>query len=182
MLRISLTVLTILAAVSLPCDPVRAQVEKPAKLARESRTVAVLGMTTNAPTMKEARDRGLKFEVRCRGQLVTSVAKGGPAAKAGIKVDDVLVQFDENELFSEDDIADFLLVSKPGQIVVVHVQRAKTDKKVKVKLELGSEKIDARTEPVLEWQFAGLGQLDDALAKAKKEGRLVLVGLSGAET
>jgi PDZ domain-containing secreted protein len=67
---------------------------------------------------------------------------------------DVVVKFDKNELYSEDDIADFLLVSKPGQKVVVKVQRAKTDKLATVRLELGS----------------------------KKEGRLVLVGLSGAET
>jgi len=32
------------------------------------------------------------------------------------------------------------------------------------------------------WQYAGVGQLDRALAAAEKAGKPVLVGLSGAET
>jgi len=143
--------------------------------------VAYLGMTTTACSREAAEARGLEIAVCVHGQLVTGVKKGGPADKAGIVVGDIVQTLDDDKIDSQDDIADFLAVSKPEQKVTLHLVRA-DGKTRKLQVILGSKRVRAPKEPRLEWQFAGLGQLDEALAKAKKEKRLVLVGLSGAET
>ena len=101
---------------------------------------------------------------------------------AGIAPGDVVVKLGKNELYSQDDIADFLLASKPGQKVVALVLRANTKKEEALTVTLGKGKAKAPEAPRLEWQYASLGQLTDALAKAVKEDKLLLVGLSGAET
>ena len=181
MLRTLFVVLTLAPGLVLT-GPTSAQGERSSKAAKARPTIelATLGMTTTAPSLQEAKARGLKIEVRVRGQLVTAVEKRGPAAKAGIRRGDILEQMDHNQIYSEDDIVDFLVVSKPRQTVELHVVRAKDKKKLSV--VLGSKRVKAPKEPRLEWQFASLGQLDAAIAKAKKEQRLILVGLSGAET
>ena len=110
-----------------------------------------------------------------------AVEKDSAAGKAGIDPGDVLVQLGTVELYSQDDIADVLRVGKPGQKLEAVVLRAKTSKEEKVSLSLGTKEVSPE-KPRLEWQFASLAALPDALAKAKKEKKLVLVGLSGAET
>jgi C-terminal processing protease CtpA/Prc len=164
--------------------PVGAQSERSPKPDKVTPMVAsaTFGMTTSAVSIDEAKARKLKIGVRVRGQLVTKLEKGGPAAKAGILVGDVIEKIDTNDIYSQDDIADFLGVSKQEQAATVHLVRKQDDKKEQVRVALGSKRVAAPTEPRLEWQFSSLGQLDEALAKAKKENRLVLVGLSGAET
>ena len=144
--------------------------------------VASLGMTTTASLREEAEARGLKIEVCVRGQLVTRVKRNGPAAKAGIGVGDVLEKLDDNEIYSQDDIADFLAASNPKQMVKLQLVLAKGKKRKQLQVVLGTKRVKAPKKPRLEWQFASLGQLDEAVAKAKIEKRLILVGLSGAET
>ena len=73
-------------------------------------------------------------------------------------------------------------MSEPGQKVKVQVQRAKGDKKETLAVALGTKKVRKSKTPTLKWEFASLGQLEFALARAKKKQKLVLVGLSGAET
>jgi hypothetical protein len=92
------------------------------------------------------------------------------------------VKLGTNDIYSRDDIADFLRASEPGQRVEAVVLRKETGKEDTVSFSLGTERIDAPQSPRLEWQLASLGQLALAFAKAKKEDKLVLVGLSGAET
>ncbi len=48
-------------------------------------------------------------------------------------------------------------------------------------VSLGANKVENKDKQFT-WQYAGVGQLNAALAAAKKDGKLVLVGLSGAET
>ena len=180
MLRTLLVVFTLAPGLVLT-SPTSAQ-EKRSSKTRHTIELATLGMTTTAPTPQEARARGLKMEVRVRGQLVTAVAKRGPAARAGIRRGDVVEQIDDNEIYSQDDIADFLVVSKPKQKIDLHVVRAKGNKKKTLQVVLGSKRVKAPKEPRMRWQFASLGQLNAAIAKAKKEQRLILIGLSGAET
>lgn len=145
-------------------------------------SVAMLGISTRAPTAKQTKSLGLKMEVRVRGQIVTRLTLGGAAAEAGIKVGDVLIRLDQNEIFSQDDIVDFLAVAKPGQDVAVLVQRAGGAGEESIKLSLGSKRVRAPFVAKLEWQYASLGQMSDAFAEAKKEGKAILLGLSGAET
>jgi S1-C subfamily serine protease len=144
--------------------------------------VAALGADTRVPTAEEAKTYDLGTLVgRVQGQYVSSVEKGGPADKAGLKPGDVLLVLDANKLYSRDDVEDFLGVSKPGAPVKVVVKRAETYKEETVTLTLGANKVEGKDKH-FPWQYAGLGQFDAAVAAAKKEGKVVLVGLSGADT
>jgi predicted metalloprotease with PDZ domain len=144
--------------------------------------VATLGATTRAPTKQEIEDLALTVTVRARGQVITEVVADGPLARAGLVCGDVLVKLDANEIFSQDDIADFLATGKPEQEVRASVVRGKTKQADTVAVRLGTVQVQAPARPRLVWEFASLAQLPVALAKAKKEGKRVLVGLSGAET
>lgn len=141
-----------------------------------------LGAETRIPTADEMKTYQLARLVgKVQGQYLSAVAKGGPAGKAGLEVGDVLLALDANKIFSRDDIEDFLRVSQPGANVKVLVKRAGTLKEETVTVTLGA-KTAAADGKHFAWQYAGLGQLDAALAAAKKDGKLVLVGLSGADT
>ncbi len=113
--------------------------------------VASLGMITRAPSTEEVKQLDLKNLVKIQGQIVSEVSADGAAAKAGIQKGDAILKLDRNGIFSQDDIADFLRVSKPGQNVDVVLVRGKDSE-------------------------------ETALARAKKQGALLFVGLSGAET
>jgi len=169
----------------LCCCPVAAQ-EKPdldpAKKEPKLIKVSTLGASTRAPTKEEVKKLGLEFEVRARGQVVVSVEKDGASAKAGIEPGDVIVKLGAVELFSQDDVGDVLRVNKPGAKLDASVLRAKTSKEATVSVSLGAKEVKVPDEALLEWQFASLASMPDALARAKKEKRLVVVGLSGAET
>ena len=158
--------------------------EPPPKVAKDRQLVAVatLGVVTRPVEAEEAKELGLEIAKCVRGQLVTEVEKESSATAAGIEPGDVLIQIGKIDLFSGDDLADFLRASRPGQKVEALVRRVKNGKEETVPITLGSVAVEAPKEPALEWQFASLAQLPEALAKAKKENRLVLVGLSGAET
>jgi S1-C subfamily serine protease len=156
--------------------------QEPAHKKDRTVKVASLGAATRAPTKEEVDKLGLKVDVCARGQVVTEVAEGGAAAKSGLVAGDVIVKLDRVELFSEDDVADILRVNSPGKTVEAAVLRAASKKEEVLQMALGSQEVAAPEAARMEWQFASLANLDAALAKAKKEGRLVLVGLSGAET
>jgi S1-C subfamily serine protease len=144
--------------------------------------VATVGMETRAPNKEERRKYSLKFEVRSQGQVVTGLARGGAAAKAGIRKGDIILKIEKVEIFSQDDIRDIVMVRKPGQKIVMDVIRGKSKKNTSLEVKLGEKKIRATKKSRLEWDYAGIGYLKDALARAKREQKRVLVGLSGAET
>jgi hypothetical protein len=137
---------------------------------------ASLGAETCNPTEDEAKVYGLgRHNVGCtNGQYIKA------ADQAGLKDGDVILALDANKLYSRDDLLDFLGVVKPGAQVTALVKHAATFKEEKVALTLGTgPEVSGKG---IVWQYAGLGQLDSALAAAKKGGKLVLVGLSGADT
>ena len=88
---------------------------------------------------------------------------------------------DDNELFSADDVADFLLVSRQGRHAAAHVRRKGEAKERVFDVVLAAAPAALPADRIV-WQFAGLGQYDAALAAAKKASTRVLVGLSGADT
>ena len=141
-----------------------------------------LGADSRAATAEETKTYGLEqLKGRPAGQFVTAVEKGGPAEKAGLQVGDVIVSLDANKLYSRDDLDDFLRVSEPGAKVKATLKRAATFEEATVTITLGPSANTANNGK-FRWQYAGVGQLDRALAAAKKAGKPVLVGLSGAET
>jgi S1-C subfamily serine protease len=143
---------------------------------------AVLGAGTRAPDASEkaAFKLGDPLAGRVNGQIVDEVTKDGPAAAAGIVAGDAILALDANRLYSNDDLQDFVRAAKPGQKVKVLLRRGESKQEETVEVVLGSA--PAPKEAHIEWTFAGPAQLDAALALAKKEGKKVLVGLSGAET
>jgi predicted metalloprotease with PDZ domain len=143
--------------------------------------LAALGAETRLPTASEVKTYQLARLVgKVQGQYVSAVAKDGPAENAGIKVGDVLLALDANTIYSRDDLEDFLRVTEPGTKVQALVKRAGTFQEEKVTVTLGTGP-EASTKG-LTWQYAGRGQLDAAFAAARKEGKPLLIGLSGADT
>lgn len=175
------TWLSFLAA--LLCASATAQ-EPSAKAPDKSRVVkvATLGATTRVPTKDEVEKLGLKTEKCVRGQVVVDVAKDGAAAKSGLTAGDAIVKLDKVDVFSQDDIADILRASLPKKEAEVVVVRAGSTKEEALRIEFGTQDAVAPESPPLAWQFASLAHLDAALAKAKEDKKVVLVGLSGAET
>lgn len=142
---------------------------------------ASLGAETRTPTADEVKTYGiLDVKGKPNGQYLRKIVKTGPADQAGLQVGDVLLSLDANKLCSSDDIEDFLRVSQPGVKVKAIVKRGGTFKEEQVTVMLGADKASGGRG--FTWQYAGLGQLDAALAAAKKDGKLVLIGLSGADT
>ncbi|MEE9127263.1 MAG: PDZ domain-containing protein [Planctomycetota bacterium] len=187
----ALAATTLTAALLAACLPAqeeaasKPEVAKPKPDSRphkEPHRVATLGIETRAPSKEESIKYFLKLEVRYQGQVVTRLARRSAAARAGIRKGDIILKIEKVEIFSEDDIRDIVMVRKPGQKIVMDLIRGKTKKKTSVEVKLGGKKIRAPKEPRLEWDYAGLGYLKDALAKANTEQKHVLVGLSGAET
>jgi S1-C subfamily serine protease len=146
---------------------------------KDTRKEAQLGAGTRAPTKEEVKEYELPTTVRVQGQVVDSVEPGSPAEKAGIAKGDVILKLGENKIYSRDTIEDFLHVTKPGTEITVLIKRAKSFKEEEIKLKLGEREVKGRR---FAWDYASLEQLEQALAQAKKDGKKVLVGLSGAET
>ena len=141
---------------------------------------ATLGVTTEAPSEELARELGLEHRVRYRGRVVDSVVPGSAAAQAGLAPGDVLLALDAVELFSQDDIDDVLRVQRPGQTVTLTFQRAHARDERSARATLGGERGPPRAG--IAWRHASLANLPRALEEARAQERLVLVGLSGAET
>ena len=142
---------------------------------------AWLGLETRYPTDAEAKARGWTKGVRWQGQVVVKTAEGSPARNSGLVAGDVVLALDQHELYSLDDLRDFVAASRPGQTVRVSVQRAgaKEAAQLEVVLQMRATPL---ARPPLGWQLAGPAQLAEALKRAKQQRTRVLVGLSGADT
>lgn len=68
------------------------------------------------------------------GALITGVTTGGPAAKAGLRAGDIIVQVDNKQITDVATLADALLSKNPGDTVQVRVYRGSQQLTVKVKL------------------------------------------------
>ncbi len=156
--------------------------ERIQRMKAEKQRSATLGVTTGVPSAEVAESLGLTNNVRLLGRVVTQVAPGSAAAQAGLAVDDVLLRLAGNDLYSADDIADFLLVSKPGDKVTLVFKRPGSASERQTSVTFGELEQAAASSPRLAWQYSGLGQLPQALAEARARKKKVFVGLSGAET
>jgi predicted metalloprotease with PDZ domain len=171
--------LRVLIALSLgllaAAEPKQEKAAKPAK-------IATFGAKVRTPSSEEVKQYGLtRLKHSPNGLFVTAIDTGGAADKAGLKKGDVLLALDENKMYSQDDLDDFLRVSHPGSEVQALVKRADSlkEEKVTVTLQAAEKATDGSK---FTWQYASLGQLDKAIAAAKKDGKPVFIGLSGADT
>ncbi|MBL4770436.1 MAG: thioredoxin family protein [Planctomycetes bacterium] len=156
--------------------------ERVKKMVGKTEKTATLGIDTAVPSDETASAVGLTNKVRVLGRLVTKVEPESAAAKAGLKVDDVILRLGSNDLYSADDIADFLSVSKPGDQVPLVFKRSGSSEEYEATATLGEVEVAAVPGSRLVWQYSSLGQLPGALEQARAEKKKVLVGLSGAET
>ena len=124
----------------------------------------------------------LAHRIRIEGRVVTEIEPGSPADRAGLEQGDVLLQLADNRLYSADDITDFLAVTATVEPIDVLVRRAGSTDDEPIRITPAPR---PQTEPGragIDWQYAGLAQLDDALGRARASGKLVLVGLTGSDT
>jgi hypothetical protein len=83
--------------------------------------------------------------IRGQGVLVNDVFADSPAAKAGIKQDDILVQYGDQKLFSAEQLAKLVLADKTGSEVSLKLVRS--GKLETVHVTLGEE---TRTDAILQ--------------------------------
>jgi hypothetical protein len=70
-----------------------------------------------------------------RGALITSVAPGSPAAKAGLKIHDVVIRYDGQDVYSAGQLMQLVRDDKPGRDVAVTFLRA--DQLMETQMTLG---------------------------------------------
>jgi S1-C subfamily serine protease len=108
-------------AFAVPVDTVKTVV---AALRRDGKVVrAYLGVTTSpAP----------------RGALVSGTERDGPAARAGLREDDVIVAIDGREVRRPDDVAETVERRRPGERVEIVAQRG--ERRVTLRAELAERR------------------------------------------
>jgi len=79
-----------------------------------------IGVTIQELTRELAESFGL---TQAQGALISSVEKGGAAAKAGIEVSDVILKFDGKGVNSSSDLPRIVAATKPGSTVSVDLWR-----------------------------------------------------------
>jgi serine protease Do len=100
-----------------------------------------LGVSIQSVTPDIANSLGLE---RSRGALVADVLKDGPAERAGLKVGDVIVEFDGTEIKDSSDLPAIVGRTRPGKQVNVKVLRDKKEMSLPVNItELKEEEVVA---------------------------------------
>lgn len=160
--------------------PFKERVEK--WLATSSRKKATVGLLTSVPSKEVVESMGLTNKVRVHGRFVNEVTADGPAAQAGLQAGDVILKLAGNDLYSGDDLADIMRVCAPGEKLAMVFKRPGEQDSREVLLTLGSGELSAEEAAGLQWDYAGLGQVQEALGAARSAKKKVLVGISGAET
>jgi photosystem II stability/assembly factor-like uncharacterized protein len=82
---------------------------------------------------------GVQGEDTQGGAKLTQITPEGPAAKAGLKQNDVVKSIDKKDLKNYDELVDEIAPHKPGDKVTLGVQRDKETKEVVVTLDLRPE-------------------------------------------
>ena len=74
------------------------------------------------------------------GALIVDVIANGPAGRAGLKSDDVIVQVDKHGVNDVASLGDVLLSKEPGDVVPVQAHRG--NQQLTVNVELGELQIE----------------------------------------
>ncbi len=92
---------------------------------------AYLGIAEN-PQALQAQQQS--FSTHSQGVSIGSVAPGGPAAKAGLQVNDVIEEIGSTKINSFNQLVSVLAEDRPGQVITFTVARDGQTKHVKVTL------------------------------------------------
>jgi S1-C subfamily serine protease len=77
---------------------------------------------------------GVRIQDVDGGAKITQIVAGAPAAKAGLKVGDVVTNFDGKTIGSADDLTAAVFQAKPGEKVSVTIQRNGSTKQLSLTL------------------------------------------------
>ncbi len=77
---------------------------------------------------------GVRIESVAGGAKITKIVAGSPAAKAGLKVGDVVTSFDGKTITSADELTAVVSAAKAGDKVTVTVKRGGSTQHVSVTL------------------------------------------------
>jgi serine protease Do len=66
---------------------------------------------------------GISSSPAAKMYKVASIAANSPAAKAGLKIDDVILKIDEEKIESVGDLTRYLVKKKPGAELALHIRR-----------------------------------------------------------
>ena len=77
---------------------------------------------------------GVRIKDVSDGAQITTVVKNSPAAKAGLKIGDIVTSFDGSDINSADDLTAAVFAAKSGDTVSVTVRRGSSTKHFSVKL------------------------------------------------
>jgi len=91
-----------------------------------------MGVATTEVTPEAARELGLETQ---DGALLGSVTAGGPAAAAGLRARDVLLEVDGQRVARPDDVAAAIADDEPGDEVEITYQRGDDRRTATVRLE-----------------------------------------------
>src|SRR5258706_5652277 len=137
-----------------------------------------LGVSIQNVTPDIASSLGLE---RSRGALVAEVLKEGPAERAGIKVGDVIVEFDGSEIKDSTDLPALVGRTKPGKQASVKVLRDKKEVSIPVTItELKEEEIVASAKDKGELGLT-VQKVTPEMADSLKLGRVQGVVVTGVE-
>lgn len=104
---------------------------------------AYLGVTVMTLTEETAKALGLETT---SGALITSVQKGSPAEKAGLKEGDVILKVDDQDVRSHEELVSIIHTYKPGDTATLTIERKGKIMKVQVTFGSSSEEETAAAE------------------------------------
>jgi serine protease Do len=90
-----------------------------------------IGVTVQNVDASLAESFGLD---RPRGALVSSVEKGGPAQRAGVKPGDVILQVDDQPIDQTSELSNYISRRTPGQDATLTVWRGGNEEKIRVRI------------------------------------------------
>jgi serine protease Do len=90
-----------------------------------------LGVSIQNVTPEEAKSAGLESP---KGARVMEVVKGGPAQKAGVKKDDIIIAFQGRKIGDAGELRNDVAVATIGQTAKVTVLRGKDKKEISIKI------------------------------------------------
>jgi serine protease Do len=95
-------------------------------------TRGVIGVSVSSVPIEALAEFGLRER---RGALIGTVARGGPASKAGIEPGDIILEFNGKPVKNRDELVNLVVLTRPGTTVPVKILREKQEKTVSLTVD-----------------------------------------------